>query len=166
SGSIADREPLVVCCLEVIRLLGERVAKALEVSSCPQHLDERAFDSLSQALLVHDLAADGAASLVDRPGFKKALRLTHQRSAGKKACAVRGGKTVPLVDSAPIEGWRAQRLDLGQEILAAGIVRNSGRGTNRCGEPGRVDGLIERMGGFDTKHPANLLRSEERRVGE
>jgi hypothetical protein len=50
--AIVDRQPLVVERLEVIRLLGDWIAEALEVSRRVHHFYERIFDSPGKALII------------------------------------------------------------------------------------------------------------------
>ena len=63
---------------QIIGLLNDRFAEALELSRRFHHLDERALDSPHQGLVVDGLPAERAASFVYRPGFDEAFRFAHQ----------------------------------------------------------------------------------------
>jgi hypothetical protein len=54
---------------EIIDLLDDRVAVALEALRCLHHFYQRAFDSQRQLAFIHGLATKGASSL-DRSGLE------------------------------------------------------------------------------------------------
>ena len=62
--AIVNGDPLVVRRAQVVCLLCDWVAEALEVSRRLHHLDQGALDSPHQCLVIHRLSAERAASFV------------------------------------------------------------------------------------------------------
>ena len=148
---------------EVVRLLGDRVAEALQLSRCLQDVHERTLDAQGQLPFIDRLSAERTAS-VDRLRLDEPLGFPHQRRARQDLCSFRRNERVPAFECVGVDARGGERGNLGQKAVAVGGFCRGGAGANRGGEPGGIDHVIERGWRLDAQHPADGLKAGEHRV--
>ena len=76
-----NRETLPMRCLEIVALLDDGVAEALEISRRVHHVHECALDLACETLVVHGLTTQRAVAPLGDSRVEQAFGLTHQRRA-------------------------------------------------------------------------------------
>ncbi len=161
AGPRVDRAAPIERRGQVVSLLGDGVAGGLELLGRFHQLHERTLDVARQRLLVDRLSAERAAA-VERSGFDQPLGFAHERRPGQQLAGIGYNQAVPGFERAGVHARRAQRLDLGEQALAFRRLLGGRRaGSDRGGDPCRIDHLVERRGRIDTEHRADLLQALE-----